>query len=165
MEPTAYELSWVAGGFGIAGTLLGALVTYRLSIRLTEIQANHSIALSDRNSKSAACAKLRAAFATALGMIYIARHHGTHDRPNVANYLRDNLLTVAAAIEEFRPFVPEGERTAFQEAWEEYRQEAVQTDYKRAGSEAIRVAEAGEDVAAGAITEEKIHAVLSFART
>ena len=121
MELTAYELAWVAGGFGIAGTLLGVLLTYRLSIRLTKIQAAQAIELSERNSKSVACAKFRAAFATGLGMIYIARHHGTHDAPKVADYLRESLLTVAAAIEEFRPFVPKTELDKFQMVWEEYR--------------------------------------------
>jgi hypothetical protein len=85
MELSAYELSLIAGGFGIAGTLLGSLVTYRLSIKLTNIQATHAIELSERNAREIACAKLRSAFATALGMIYVTRHHGTHNPPDVAS--------------------------------------------------------------------------------
>jgi hypothetical protein len=80
------------------------------------------------------------------------------------SYLRDSIITVSAAIEDFRPYVELEQRASFQTAWEAYRKEAVQDQFERVGSEWARQAETGKQVAECAITEESIHAVLKFAR-
>lgn len=159
MELTAYDLALVAGGIGIAGTLIGVLGTYWLAIKLAEAQAAHAEHQAEINALRDAKAKLRAAFAPALANIYLARHHGTHDTPVVSDILRESLLIHASAVEEFRPFVPASECTAYQEAWEEYRKMV------RKGDTAIDTAEWGTEAERWSVIEKKIHVIFAFAKT
>lgn len=102
---------------GILGYLLKTQIDHRLAIsrifetaRVTEV--NKAVAL------------FKAAFAPSLAFIYLAKKHGsTHEVPDVDAFLKDTLLELAAAIEMFRPFVPENRGAAYQEAWEKYRYE------------------------------------------
>jgi len=112
--------------------------------------------ISDRNVYATACAKLHSAFAPALAIIYIARHHGTHDRPPVDATIKNFLLNHAAAVEEFRPFVSEHDRPAYQTAWEKYRQIAAQCEFSTAGEEW------GLKLKEGELLETNIRAVLRF---
>lgn len=116
-----------------------------------------------RTEFNRAAAKLRAAFAPTLAMIYLARHHGTHDRPDDDKFIKDNLLFHASAVEEFRPFIPSGKIGEYQQAWEEYRRAAREDIYMRAAEERIIKEEENRDIAHGGIIEEKIHTVLEFA--
>ena len=132
----------------LAGVALGAAVGF--------FSARH---ISDRNARATACAKLRAAFAPALAIIYIAGRHGTHDRPPVDATIKDSLFSHASAIEEFRPFVPVSERITYQEAWEGYRQIAAQCQYATAADERC------DNLQSGELFEQKIHVILSFTKT
>ena len=109
VDLTAYELAWIAGGFTVLGSLIAGLVAYWLSMRMER----------DKEFRMAAAA-FRAAFAHALGQIYLARHYGTHDTPDVGAILKGALGGHAAAIELFRPFARES--GMFQADWEQYRQ-------------------------------------------
>lgn len=112
--------------------------------------------ISDRNAYATARAKLHSAFAPALAIIYIARHHGTHDCPPVDATIKNLLLNHAAAVEEFRPFVSEHDRPAYQTAWEKYRQIAAQCEFSTAGEEW------GLELEAGELLNTNIRAVLRF---
>jgi hypothetical protein len=110
---TAYTLAIIGGGFTVVGALITAIVAYWLTIDLESFK-----------ERNVAIAKLRAAFAPALAQIYIAQKHGDHNRPSITEFIRNNLLSVASAIEEFRPFAKDG--IAYQKAWERYRQLATE---------------------------------------
>ena len=146
MKVDAYDIALIGGGFTIVGALLGALVGYWLA-RL----------LAERNALISARAKFRAAFAPAIATIYLARHHGDHDRPIVGDLLKEQLLGHASAVEEFRPFV--SDRAAYQKAWEEYRSTVRQDNH------AIDTEEWGTNAELWSSLESKIHAVLRFAET
>jgi hypothetical protein len=159
MTLSAYELVLVAGGFTVLGALISALVAHRLALKLTAVQAANALALDKNRFEQEAAAKLRAAFAPALAIIYLARHHGTHDVPNVDAFVKKELLNHASAIEEFRPFVANGQSISYQEAWEDYRKAARQDQFATTGEEWGTNAEPGE------LLEKKIHIILDFAKT
>jgi len=106
---TPYDIAIIGGSFTMVGAVIGAIIAYWLTKKL-EVFKEHR----------AACAKLRAAFAPALGQIYLAQSHADHDRPSVEDFIRTSLLPHAAAIEEFRPFVTSRDHAGYQEAWENY---------------------------------------------
>jgi hypothetical protein len=143
---TAYDIAIIGGGFTIAGALIGAVVAYWLTTKLEVFK-----------ERRAACANFRAAFSTAIAQIYLARHHGTHDTPMVGNILKDALVSHASAVEEFRPFV--NDSAAYQEAWEQYRKTVRQDNND------IDTAEWGIDAPLWSTVEEKIYAILEFAKT
>ncbi len=154
MEIDAYTIAIIGGGFTIIGALIGTLSAYWLSTHLEKFKERRT-----------ACTKLRTAFAPALAMIYLARHHGTHDRPDDVVFIRSELLRQAAAVEEFRVFATESDRGEYQATWENYRKHASQDVYDRTGDEWARQAEEGREVPSGKIIEEKIHALLRFTET
>ena len=136
----------------IVGALIGAWITYRFSLGL----------VTKQNAIEAA-AKFRAAFAPTLAMVYLARHHGTHNRPDDDKFIKDNLLLHASAIEEFRIFVPKSKRSEYQVAWEEYRKAVREDIYVRTGEEWATSEEENRDVQHGEIIETKIHKILQYA--
>ncbi len=136
----------------ILGALVGAWITYRFSLGL----------IVKQNSLNAA-AKLRAAFAPTLAMIYLARHHGTHDRPDDDKFIKDNLLLHASAVEEFRPFVPKSQGGEYQKAWEEYRKAARDDIYMRTAEEWAVSEEESREVPHGEFIERKVHSILEYA--
>lgn len=145
MEIDAYGLSVIAGGFTVVGALIGTLAGYWLATHLERFK-----------ERRAACAKLRTAFAPALGQIYLAQNHGDHDRPSIEAYVKSNLPSHASAIEEFRPFVAGSDRSAYQEAWEHYR--------KLANDAIISTAEDWtKELPQGGSLGHSINKVLSFA--
>lgn len=154
MEIDAYTLAFIGGGFTVIGAVIGALSAYWLATHLEKLKGHW-----------AACAQLRAAFAPALAMIYLARQHGTNDRPDDVKFIKSELLRQAAAVEEFRVFIPESKREEYQSAWENYRKDACQNVYDRTGDEWARQDEEGREVASGEIIEEKIYVLLRFAET
>ena len=157
MQLTAYEIALIAGGFGIVGALLGALLSYRFAIKLANINAANAAKQAETNAIRDARAKFRAAFAPAIAQIYLARHHGTHDTPIVGNILKETLVAHAAAIEEFRPFVSDS--AAYQEAWEKYRKTVRQDNHD------INTAEWATDAALWSTVEDQIENILASAKT
>ena len=147
MNLTAYQIALIGGAFTILGALIGTLAGYWLA-RL----------LAERNSFIAARAKLRAAFAPALGQIYLAQKHGDHDRPSIEDFVKNNLLAHASAIEEFRPFVASSKSAAYQGAWEDYRKHAH--DPHAATAEDWMT-----DLSGGSALEKRIYAILLFTKT
>lgn len=157
MQLTAYEIALIAGGFGIVGALLSAILSFRFAIKLTNINAANAAKQAEVNAVRDARAKFLAAFAPAIAQIYLARSHGTHDTPIIGNILKDSLISHASTIEEFRPFVMDS--AAYQKAWEEYRKTVCQDNFD------IDTAEWGSDMPRWVTVENKIKAILKFAKT
>lgn len=92
----------------LGGVAVGGLVGF--------FSARH---ISDRNAKAVASAKLRSIFAPRLAQLDMALVDDV-----VAVTLDDDIRaaipTHAAAIEEFRPFVPCRERDAYRKKWDDY---------------------------------------------
>jgi len=103
----------VGGVLALITTVIGAIAAYCFALRLEA--AKH---------RAKAVTEFRDCFAEGLGLIYIARNHGTHNTPLVADQIRNMLPQYAAAVEKFRPLATDGE--AFQSAWENFRQFANQ---------------------------------------
>jgi len=115
--------------------------------------------ISTLNTKQVACAELRKAFAPALAILYLRKmHRADLDRPDVDGFLFKSILDHAAAIEGFRIFVPEGKRTAYQEAWEAYRKIAGDKDHGVFVTKFITEEDPYDFIA------QKIHTILSFAK-
>ena len=147
MKITAYDLALIAGGFTIIGALIGALAAYWLTTYLEKNKEHR-----------AACATLRAAFAPTLALIYIARNHGTHNRPDIDTHIKSALLDHGAAIEDFRPFIAGSDSTAYQKAWEDYRKISAMDSYSIAAEAKILNLQLDE------LLEHKILDILRFAK-
>jgi hypothetical protein len=140
----------------LLGALFGAFITYRFALHLTQKQFVNAQVLADKEAVRIASANFRSAFAPALAQIYLARNHGNHDAPCVGTFLKAALLAQASAVELFRPFVSNS--AAYQEAWEAYRNEASKAN------EFIDSEGWHTDNELYLVTEEKIHALLQFAK-
>lgn len=117
--------------------------------------------ISDRNARATASAKLRAAFAPALAKIDLHKRHGsTHDQPDVTGFFKSAVLDHAAAIEEFRVFVPVCKNASYQEVWEEYFQSVHEQQYDSWNAEKTK-----EGDHEWHIVVSKINAILDFAKT
>lgn len=146
MNTSAYEIALIGGAFTILGALIGAIVGYWLS-RL----------LAERYAFITACANLHAAFAPALGQIFLAQTHGNHDRPPIDSFVKDNLLAHASAVEIFRPHVSNKNSDAYQEAWENYRK--IAND-----SVESSVEDRVNGLQPGSALEQSINKIISFAK-
>ena len=144
MELSAYEIALIGGAFTVLGALIGVLAAYWLTTHLEQFK--------ERRMASRA---LRSAFAPALAIIYLGRHHGTHDRPQVGNILKTQLLAHASAVEEFRPFVRDS--AVYQGAWEDYRKTVREDTFS------IDTLEWGTDSELWSTLESKIHVLLRHA--
>lgn len=69
MELDAYILALVAGMFGIAGTVLGAVLTYRLSLRLVERQFKHLREVSKIDAWHVAAQEFVSAFSREIAIL------------------------------------------------------------------------------------------------
>lgn len=143
-DVTAYTLAWIGGGFTVLGALIGVLTTFWLAV----VQER-------RRERRSAIAAFRAALAPALAQLYLARHHGTHDRPVLGDILREALMAHATAVELFRPLVADEKQ--FQADWEQYRQFVRQDNWTIDG------AEWGTDDPLWSTVEGHIRALLSHA--
>ena len=143
IEISPYGLALIAGAFTVVGALIGAVIAYLLAIQLER-----------RKERQIAIARLRAAFAPAMATIYLARHHGEHDRPQVGNVLKSQLLNHASAVEEFRHFA---RSPSYQAAWERYRSSVRESNF------VIDALEWESDSALWSTLEQCIQAVLAAA--
>lgn len=118
-----YVVTFFSGGIfgGIVVYFLRALYEHYLAL-------SRSIEVIRIQESNKGAAEIRSAFAPALATLYLAKKHGNYPADevppfNVDSFLKEALLGQAAAIEVFRPHVPEGKRGAYQKAWEKYRYE------------------------------------------
>jgi len=100
----------------IIGTLLGVVIGYFFSLRAVKLQW-HRIA----------GAKLRAAFAPEIAKYDLNINRGDKWNINMMeNLFKEALPGHAAAIEEYRYFIPSKSRVAYQQAWENYKNDFLE---------------------------------------
>jgi hypothetical protein len=169
MELTVYELALIAGGFGIAGTLLGVLGTYRLSINLADMQFRHLREISKLDAWRAAAKEFVAAFSLELATL-----EGNEELPiGYDDYLRrayDSKHKVA--ITTFAHFVPKIKSAGFKAACQEYHSSQVTQDMIETGispREAMFIEYMGmpffhPTLRPHELAASRIHAILEFAR-
>jgi hypothetical protein len=144
---TAYDIAIIGGGFAVVGALVGGLVAYWFTVQLEH-----------RKLAQVARVEFRVAFAPTIAFIYIARHHGTHDRPDIDAHIKGTLLLHGSAVELFRRFVASERQDGYQEAWEKYRKSAAM------GHEDRIIEEWGESIDGyEVLLEKQIHTLLHYA--
>jgi hypothetical protein len=157
------DIRIVAALIAVAGTLLGVWLGGRLSressMKAVVASNKNAIDLMKRQEFNKAVASFRSAFAPALAILYLRKMHRANlDSPDVDGFLFKAILDHAAAIEEFRIFVPEGKRTAYQKAWEDYRKIAGDKDHGVFVTKFITKVDPYDFIA------QKIHDILIFAQ-
>jgi hypothetical protein len=73
------------------------------------------------------------------------------------NFLNDELPKLAVALEEFKFFVSDCDRAAYQEAWKDY--------YKTINDGGVAIVKAYTEDDPWSVVEMKIHKLTSFAKT
>ena len=106
MEVGAYEIALIGVGGTVNGALLGALITYRLSLKLADI-----------NARREANRRLIVAFHKELSDIYPTPVNWPE---NIDTFLRSKFSTLQAAVREFRHYLPVQEWKDFDRAWFNY---------------------------------------------
>jgi hypothetical protein len=151
-----YVITFLSGG------IFGGVVIYFFKARYEHYLAlSRSIEVIRIQETGKSAAEIRSAFAPALATLYLAkkrRNYLTDEVPpfNADIYIKEALSGQAAAIEIFRPHVPESKRIAYQEAWEKYRYEVWNYGFE---AESLRT-----DVDdPWKIFEDLIHSILQFA--
>ncbi len=76
--------------------------------------------------------------------------------PAIDTYLRDGLEQHALAVEIFRPFVQRSDKAAYQEAFRQYRQAAI---------DGLLVATAHNKADPWRVIEQRIHEILRYGDT
>ncbi|MBC8417156.1 MAG: hypothetical protein H8E10_01005 [Desulfobacterales bacterium] len=110
MNLTAYELSLIAGGFGIVGAILGACIGYYFSTRLI-----------NRQDFNKAASEFRNAFINQLNFLKFGVNTGSGDTSNIGEYLKAHYVGYhLSAFEVFRNYLTPEERVAIDKVWEKY---------------------------------------------
>lgn len=94
---------------GIFVTLVAVIIAYFLSLRAAKLQW-----------RRVAGAKLRAAFAPEIAKYGLFMKKDNRQPNGMTEIFEEALPRHAAAIEEYRCFVPCKSKTAYQQAWENY---------------------------------------------
>ena len=117
MELSAYDLALIAGGLGIAGTLVGVLGAYRLSIKLADRQFSHLREISRLEAWRAAAKEFRQAFANDLAVL--------DSDAAIDGDLKDFLMSAYVArhfhaVALFKHFIPEALRAGLDTEWKRH---------------------------------------------
>ena len=123
---------------------------------MTKLQASNAAELAKNNSLREAAGRLRSEFASALAQLDLARRFcSTHDAPDVNKFMYAEMLKHAAAIEIYRVYVPESERSEYLFAFKAY-YDTVKDEFFMAKS--------SNDMDPWSIYESRIHNILKFAK-
>lgn len=106
MEPTAYEIAVIGGGFAIVGALIGTWSGYRLTLSLSQFTA-----------KRDAATKFRAAFRDELLALNPAL---TMNAPDTCDLLTTAFEKHRVAIFDFKPFLSTADAERLEKAWQDY---------------------------------------------
>ena len=106
MQLSPYEIALIAGGFTIAGALVGSFVTYRLALQLASVSARRD-----------AGRRLREAFAPELAALDPA---ASSKEPNVEGLLGAAWPKHRAAVFELAFHLPQDQREGLERVWREY---------------------------------------------
>jgi len=117
----ACDVAFISVGGALLGVFVGSYCTYRFSLKAAETQA-----------RKIAGAKLWAAFAPEIAKYDLFRDSvmltaGGMD--NADKLFKDALPKHAAAIEEYRWFIPSKNQPDYQKAWEDYKNGVTSGDY------------------------------------
>lgn len=115
MNPTAYELAFIAGGFGIIGALLGVLATYWLSRKLVRETHKNAIELLHISDFNKAATEFHCTFLESLQQL---RDDPKADWFNILN--PNALLEHEKAAMRFGLFLSDEERSRFDLDWNVY---------------------------------------------
>ncbi len=107
MQTDATTITVIAALIGVIGTLLGVIIAYSLSLRTAKIQ-----------HRRIAGAKLRAAFAPIIAKYNVLMKK--REDFALSTMFEETFWEHAAAIEEYRCFIPRKSQKDYQEAWENY---------------------------------------------
>lgn len=116
MQLSAYELALIAGGFGIAGTLIGVLGTYRLSLKLADRQLQHAREIAKVESRHVAARAFVEAFANDVRFF----ESEADEDIDAMGYLREAFQRHSKAVATFEHFLPLERRRAFRAKWQEH---------------------------------------------
>jgi hypothetical protein len=117
MELSAYEIALISGGFGIAGTLIGVLGTYRLSLQLAEKQFSHLREISKIDAWHVAANSFTVAFSEELARL----ESGETITVPIDEFLLNAFERKhKVAIATFEHFIPSSKRPAFIESCKQY---------------------------------------------
>ena len=116
MELSVYAVALVSSGIGIAGTLIGVLATYRLSIKLTDRQFQHAREIAKVESRHVSSRTLVEAFANDIRFL---ENEATEDT-DVMRFLLAAFSRHSAAIANFEYFLSPENRRAFRSMWQEH---------------------------------------------
>jgi len=103
---TALEIAYIAGGFGILGTLLGAWIAFRFALEVAQ-----------RDSKKFAAKQLREAFAPEVARL---QHLEEYDYWQVRDILESAFDKHQMAVNEFAFFLNSHKLKSLTTAWREY---------------------------------------------
>lgn len=130
----------------LAGVALGGVVGF--------FSARH---ISDRNAIAVAVAKLRVVFAPSLNQLNLGRmNNNDPDDICLEDFLKSELPKLAEAVEEFKFFVRDCDRGAFQDAWEDY--------YKTINEGGVASVRAYDEGNPWSVIEKKIYKICVFAK-
>ncbi|MGD0229698.1 MAG: hypothetical protein ABSC19_04970 [Syntrophorhabdales bacterium] len=104
----------MGGGLAIAGSIAGAIITARLTYRF-------SLKLLRAQNREIAGAKLRAAFAPEMARMRQIQTETCEEVPlEIINDMWKRMAQNWQAVEEFRLYLSNEKKKAYDEAWEEY---------------------------------------------
>lgn len=113
---TEYEIALISGALAIAGTLMGVLFTYRLSIKSADRQFEHMKAVARLDAWHVAAREFVQAFATQVAALE-ANSGAVGD---VMDLLRSTYVSQSSAVAAFESYLPDSRRQAFREAWQHH---------------------------------------------
>ncbi|MCR4318980.1 MAG: hypothetical protein NUV74_01415 [Candidatus Brocadiaceae bacterium] len=103
MNLSAYEIALISVGGTISGALMGAWISYKLAVQLTEISARRE-----------AARKILSTFHRELSEIY---PYPIKWPENITVFLESKFAVLNAAVGEFRHYLPDKKRDNFDRAW------------------------------------------------
>jgi hypothetical protein len=113
---TEYEVALISGALAIAGTLLGVIFTYRLSIKSADRQFGHLKTVAKLDAWHIAAREFIQAFAPQIA----ALEANSEKIGDVMDYLRRTFDTHSAAVAAFTSYVPDDRVLAFRAAWQRH---------------------------------------------
>ena len=117
MELTAYGIALISGGFGIAGALLGAVVSYRFALHVASVSFDNAIRISNIDCRKEAAAHLRAAFAPYLAAARVDQCISAID---LQRLLEPGVNSLAVEMEKFRFYINPEDIADYEDACEKY---------------------------------------------
>ncbi len=117
MQLAAYDIALIAGGFGIVGSLLGVLLSYRFALKIASANFNNAIRVGNISAYKEASNNLRAAFAPQLSAFRLDQEMSY---TKIEVLLGANINSLKVEMEKFRFYVSSENLSAYDEACEKY---------------------------------------------